>query len=39
VPEWEDPENKKGGEWSVRKGMSIVDSFHFRRKNSRVSFN
>ena len=21
VPEWEDPENKNGGEWSIRKGM------------------
>ncbi len=20
VPEWEDPENKTGGEWSIRKG-------------------
>lgn len=21
TPEWEDPENKRGGEWSIRKGM------------------
>lgn len=20
TPEWEDPENKRGGEWSIRKG-------------------
>ncbi|RLN27048.1 hypothetical protein BBJ28_00008211 [Nothophytophthora sp. Chile5] len=24
VPEWEDPENKKGGEWSVRKGVCTL---------------
>lgn len=22
TPEWEDPENKHGGEWSIRKGMA-----------------
>ncbi|KUF98346.1 Acylpyruvase [Phytophthora nicotianae] len=24
VPEWEDPENKNGGEWSIRKGTGRV---------------
>ena len=24
VPEWEDPENKNGGEWSIRKGWACL---------------
>lgn len=26
TPEWEDPENKRGGEWSIRQGASCVQS-------------
>lgn len=26
VPEWEDPENKNGGEWSIRKGARCLAS-------------
>lgn len=24
TPEWEDPENKRGGEWSIRKGNQLT---------------
>lgn len=26
TPEWEDPENKRGGEWAIRQGLLVLST-------------